>query len=346
MTAYFIEEKDFNDFINQILQVMPVIAPVAKEPLFSFEELQNAEQLRLDYDLTILPPKKAFFPPQQVILRFNAGKFEGTVNPRKQVLLGVHLYDIKAIDQTDFLYTENYEDINYTAYRRATTLVGSNIQNIAKRAFWGSISHDVPAKGQDAFMTKLDAKGYLFEVFSDKGEELLAYGNFQAASQAQIVLANKINQDIKEQCPEKLNYSREEMASTIRQSFKNTALWDELAEDCFSCGSCNTTCPTCYCFNIEDQWNVDQTSGQRTRYWDSCMTEDFATISSGGGHSENFRARRGERMRHRIMRKMVYLNEKLGSQACVGCGRCAIACTADIADPVQIVNRIMEAAHE
>jgi ferredoxin len=344
MHAYFIKISDFNDFINNLIESCPVIAPTAVEPLFSFEKLENALQLRLDYDVTILPPKKVFFPPKQVILRFKDGKFEGTVNAQKQILFGVHDYDIKAIDQTDFLFTENYEDINYTAYRNATTLVGSNIQNVSKRAFWGSISHQVKAKGHDAFVTKLanEHKGYLFEVYSDKGRDLLPFGLFTPATEIQIKQAVQINNSIKNKCPEQLEYSQDDMAKTIRQSFNNTVLWDELAKDCFSCGSCNTTCPTCYCFNIEDNWNIDQQSGQRTRYWDSCMTEDFAKISCGSGQSENFRETTGSRMRHRIMRKMVYLNEKLGTQACVGCGRCSIACTADIADPVNIVKRIME----
>ena len=349
MNVYFIKEHDFNPFINNMLQNIPVIAPQAVQQLFSFDYLKKADDLRLDYDITILPPKKVFFPPRQIIIKFNQGKFEGTVNARKQVLFGVHPYDIKAIDQTDFLFTENYEDINYTAYRNATTLVGSNIQKVAERAFWGSISHDMPARGHDAFLTRLkgkeeDFKGYLFEVFNEKGHELLSFGEFLLATEAQIQQASEINESIKDKCPQQLNYSPQQMAETIRRSFSNTALWDELARDCFSCGSCNTTCPTCYCFNIEDSWNIDQQSGQRTRYWDSCMTEDFAKISSAGGQSENFRDTTGARMRHRIMRKMVYLNDKLGTQACVGCGRCSIACTADIADPVNIINRIMEEA--
>ena len=344
MNTYFIKSSDFNQFIDNILLQLPVIAPVSKGDFFVFDFLQTSADIRLDYDLTILPPKKAFFPPQQVILRFNNGKFEGTVNAKKQVLFGVHPYDIKAIDQTDFLFTENYEDINYTAYRNATTLIGSNIQTVAKRAFWSTIGDEVPAKGHDAFLTRLNDDGYLFEVFSEKGHELLSFGLFLLATELQITQAIEINESIKTQCPEQLNYSQDEMAKTIRQSFNKIALWDELAKDCFSCGSCNTTCPTCYCFNIEDSWNIDQQSGQRTRYWDSCMTEDFAKISSANGQSENFRDSTGARMRHRIMRKVVYLNDKLGSQACVGCGRCSIACTADIADPVMIINRIMEDA--
>jgi len=248
MSSYFIKEADFNEFINNMLLKLPVIAPVAVEHCFSFEFLQEAADLRLDYDITILPPKKAFFPPKQVIIKFNQGKFEGTVNPKKQVLFGVHPYDIKAIDQTDFLFSENYEDINYTAYRNATTLVGSNIQQVAKRAFWGSISHDVPAKGQDAFITKLvdEFAGYLFEVFNEKGHELLSFGEFSQATEDQIRQAKKINEAIKEKCPEQLNYPQAEMTHTIRRSFNNTALWDELAKDCFSCGSCNTTCLHCF----------------------------------------------------------------------------------------------------
>jgi formate hydrogenlyase subunit 6/NADH:ubiquinone oxidoreductase subunit I len=73
------------------------------------------------------------------------------------------------------------------------------------------------------------------------------------------------------------------------------------------------------------------------------LTEDFAKVSLGGGATENFREERAERFRHRIMRKASYLNEKLGGPACVGCGRCSAACTSDIADPVNVINKIMEA---
>lgn len=191
MNTYFIKDSDFIEFIDNMLLKLPVIAPIAAAEFFSFDFLQTPADLRLDYDLTILPPKKVFFPPQQIIIKFSHGKFEGTVNAKKQVLFGVHPYDIKAIVQTDFLFTENYEDINYTAYRNATTLMGSSIQTIAKRAFWGSINNDVPARGHDAFLTKL-ADGYLYEVFNEKGHELLSFGSFLLASETQINQAEAI----------------------------------------------------------------------------------------------------------------------------------------------------------
>jgi len=150
-----------------------------------------------------------------------------------------------------------------------------------------------------------------------------------------------VNAAALERCPEKLEYGTEAIAAKVRAAFRDDELWTTLAADCFSCGTCNTVCPTCYCFDVQDTWNVDQTSGQRTRFWDGCLTEDFAKCSLGEGACENFREEQAARFRHRLMRKATYLNEKLGGPACVGCGRCSAGCTADIADPARVINQIM-----
>ncbi|MEJ2200288.1 MAG: 4Fe-4S dicluster domain-containing protein [Desulfuromonadaceae bacterium] len=257
------------------------------------------------------------------------------------VLFGVHFYDIKGLDMTDLLFNENHSDINYMAKRKAATVIGSSIQNISPDAFWGSVGKEVTPKGHDGFITKISA-GYHYDTRNQKGEALVAFGNFQTASPAQIEEARQVNENMLGQCGKKLDYSSKEIAEKVREAFNDHELWEKLAEDCFSCGSCNTTCPTCYCFDVQDKWNLNQVSGMRNRYWDSCLTEDFAKISLGGGAEENFRETRGERFRHRIMRKLSYLNEKLGGPACTGCGRCAASCTANIADPVDVVNSIMK----
>ena len=143
-------------------------------------------------------------------------------------------------------------------------------------------------------------------------------------------------------CQENLKYKSDEIAKKVRGSFSNKEIWEEMSKDCFSCGTCNIVCPTCYCFDVQDVWNLDQVTGCRSRTWDGCLLEDFAQVSLGGGHTENFREHRHERYRHRVMRKTAYLNERLGGPACVGCGRCSVGCVPDIADPVKIVDRIME----
>jgi sulfhydrogenase subunit beta (sulfur reductase) len=342
MANYFISDSEFMPFVQRMMEGNEVVAPTAKKSKFVFAKLESAEQLRLDYDVTILPPKKEFFPPCQKLVEFDCGKFTGCIDPKEKILFGVHFYDIKGIDMTDFLFEERNADMNYLANRRKATIIGSSIQTISERAFWGTVGTEVKAKGHDGFLTKISA-GYTYETLTEKGEALVTYGKFEKASESQASEADRVNNDVMDKCQEKLNFSSKEIADKVRASFGNIELWEELAKDCFSCGSCNTTCPTCYCFDVQDDWNVDQKTGERKRYWDSCLTTDFAKISLGAGNTENFRTERGDRFRHRFMRKGTYLNEKLGGPACTGCGRCSLACTADIADPVHVYNRIMEA---
>lgn len=347
MHFHYTTDKDFKSFLDRLIKAKPVIGPTAKssrqQEKFVFARLTRPEDLRLDYDVTILPPKKEFFPTQQDLLCFDGGCVKPCLKPVEKVLLGVHFYDVKALDMTDVLFRERHEDRNYLAHREAATVVVSNIQKVSPRAFWSSIGTEVKPRGHDAWLTKIDG-GYVLETVTPKGEALLGFGSFAAASEAQIKAARAANEGVAGKCPEKLAGTAASVAKKVRAAFDNEALWNEFAQDCFSCGSCNTVCPTCYCFDVQDWWNLDQKSGVRARTWDACLTEDFAKISLGAGATENFREARGERFRHRFMRKAAYLNEKLGGPACVGCGRCSAACTADIADPTVVINKIPEAA--
>ncbi|MCX5796914.1 MAG: 4Fe-4S dicluster domain-containing protein [Elusimicrobia bacterium] len=346
MSFHFIKEQDFAAFVADLIRAKTVIGPVAKtsrqQEKFVFAKLSGPEELRLDYDVTILPPKKEFFPPKQHLLLFDGARVSGCVEPVEKVLFGVHFYDVKALDMTDTLFREKNEDRNYLAHREAATIVISSIQKVSPRAFWASIGSEVKPRGHDAWLTKV-AGGHVYEAVTAKGEALLKHGRFAQASQPQIAGARQANEEISKQCPEQLKGTSASNAKKVRAAFGVEELWTKFAQDCFSCGSCNTVCPTCYCFDVQDWWHIDQDSGGRTRTWDSCLTEDFAKISLGAGAQENFREERAERFRHRFMRKAAYLNEKLGGPACVGCGRCSAACTADIADPATVINSIPEA---
>lgn len=341
MKAYFIKENDFESFLTTLINSTRVIGPVARRTKFVFQEVKSPRELRLDYDVTILPAKKAFFPVRQPLVKFSSETMESCIDPVDQVLFGVHFYEVKAIDQLDTIFKSGHEDRNYLANRERTTIVASNIQRVSPRGFWASVGPDVKPKGHDAFLTKV-AGGYVFETLTAKGEKLIGLGKFNQASDVQFAEARKVNEKALAECKERLHHPSAEIARKVRESFRNEELWKDVSKDCFSCGTCNIVCPTCYCFDVQDTWNLDQTSGVRCRTWDGCQLEDFAQVSLGAGAHENFREESAERFRHRVMRKMTYLNEKLGGPACVGCGRCSVGCVPDIADPVRIVERIME----
>ena len=339
MKNYFLQDGDLAGFVSNLMSKCPVIAPVAKRKRFVFKELASVDDLRMDYDTTILPPKKVFFPPKQDLVQFDGASFQDCINPVEKVLFAVHSHDIKGIAMTDKVFSADNSDENYLAQRRMTTIVGSSVQNHYKNAFFGSVCAELEPTGHDMFLTKVDG-GYVAEVLTEKGEALVASGTFADASEAQVAEAAAVNQAAKDNCPEKLNGSSADIEKKVRAAFE-TEVWDEEAKDCFSCGSCNIVCPTCYCFDVQDEWGLSAADGTRYRKWDACLTCEFSEVTVQGG-KENFREERAERYRHRFMRKTSYLNEKLGGPACVGCGRCSGACTADIANPVTVINKIME----
>jgi heterodisulfide reductase subunit C len=119
----------------------------------------------------------------------------------------------------------------------------------------------------------------------------------------------------------------------------DSVVWDEKARTCYSCGTCNLVCPTCYCFDLRDEARLDMTGGARLRRWDGCQLEDFAKTEAC-----NFRPLKAQRFRHRLLRKGQFLYERYKDIACVGCGRCSTQCLPDIADPQDVYNRLWDDA--
>ena len=133
----------------------------------------------------------------------------------------------------------------------------------------------------------------------------------------------------------KISGSMAELADALRAG-GHSPVWLEIAARCYSCGSCNTTCPTCFCFDVKDEIDLSMERGVRKRMWDSCQLIDFAEVASG----HNFRGERWQRVKHRWHRKFLYLYERLGRPYCVGCGRCSRACTVDI-NIVDVSNKLL-----
>lgn len=99
----------------------------------------------------------------------------------------------------------------------------------------------------------------------------------------------------------------------------NSGLWKEFASRCISCGACNFSCPTCYCFDLYDDEN------ERKREWDSCILSGFTSSSAG-----NVRKDLDERLRQRFYHKYVYFKKSKGEYLCTGCNRCVEDCPVGI----------------
>ena len=99
--SYFLKEAGFDSFVEGMMKTAAVYAPVAKKNKFVFAPIASAKEVRLDFDVTILPPKKVIFPVNQNLVCFGPGGATTAIQPEPRILFGVHFYDIKAIDMLD-----------------------------------------------------------------------------------------------------------------------------------------------------------------------------------------------------------------------------------------------------
>jgi len=100
--------------------------------------------------------------------------------------------------------------------------------------------------------------------------------------------------------------------------------WQDVADRCIACTSCNLVCPTCTCFDVLDCTVGD--SVQRWRLWDSCQLDGFMREASG----HNPMGAEHQRTRRRIHHKLAADVTRWGHVTCYLCGRCDEACPTGI----------------
>ena len=333
-----IAKKDLNTFVNNLIKDKKhdVVGVKTKGIKFVFGPLENASELRLDYDVTILPPKKYFLPPYETLMDFNLNKpfnVKESDVAKPRIIIGVHPYDIIALEQTDEIYLDSQKDDFYKKRRDNTIIIGVDIQKVSEKSFAASMKTHVTDSGFDLMLTYLD-DSYAVTIGSEKGKTLLEkYGKTKPAAESDIKKISEIRKNIALQFNKKLNVDKEQWSNVLVANYDHP-IWEKRAQKCMECGSCTMVCPTCFCYDVKDEVSINLKNGSRVRTWDGCLLRDFTLIGSG----EVFRDDISKRYRHRFYRKGNYLPERYGFVACVGCGRCGIACLPNIADPCDVIN--------
>jgi NAD(P)H-flavin reductase/NAD-dependent dihydropyrimidine dehydrogenase PreA subunit len=335
-----ISKEDFQNFINALIKddSLNVIGVKSRGNKFAFGPLESAEELRLDYDVTLLPPKKYFFPQRETLFTYHLSDGFSAKNPEEpqpMVLVGVHPYDIVALLHMDEIFRETKSDPYYFKKRDAAIIIGVNIQKMSKWNFSSFMGCAAIDYGYDLMLTDLGNR-YAINVGSQKGEDLLSkYAkNVTLALARDIQIAGQKKREVMAMSQQKFDFPPELIPELLKDSYGKSGFWESHSEKCLACGSCVLVCPTCYCFDVKENLDLSLEQGERIRTWDGCLLEDFAKIASG----ENFRATRPTRYRHRYFKKGKYMFDTFGFISCVGCGRCSSNCLPDIANPVNLFN--------
>ncbi|MBI3763575.1 MAG: 4Fe-4S dicluster domain-containing protein [Chloroflexi bacterium] len=314
-----------------------VVGPKPLHGQYIFGDVESPDDLHLNYTQTVIPPKKYLFPQREELLRFKSGdgEIEPVFDAPPTILLGLHTCDLHAIRLLDRVFSSGHVDQHYRRRRDNTLVISIEcLRPCSRHSFCKSMGTLSATDAFDLHLTDLGAE-YTVDVGSEAGEALLAkHAKTRRATDDDYQRLNTALAQKWPHFPYRLDFDVSELPSLMRTSY-NSPLWKDLGERCLACGSCTNVCPTCYCFNVQDEVDFALSAGRRVRIWDSCQLDEFATIA--GGH--NFRKTRAERQRHRFLRKGQYQTDAFGLLGCVGCGRCAQACLAHIT-PVDTFNTL------
>lgn len=338
MEPVLLNKKEVDKWIETLIIDHTLYGPQKKEDFFIFDILNSPKDLRLDYDVTLLPPKKYLLPPEEPLIAFKSNAYESLYEQEPVILFGVHPYDLDAINQLDRIFTEDNPDAHYITRKSNLTIVMTDIRSCSKNNFSSCVNTASGITGYDLYLSRIDHR-YILEAATQKGRELLVrIENRTGVPEELLSKRDKIREKAKNNFKQHTLIPTLEEIPELLDKAEDSPLWEEKARLCYSCGSCVMVCPTCYCFDVSDEVHWDLKSGIRRRCWDGCLLKDFALVA--GKH--NFRPKAADRYKHRYYRKGKYMPKKTGRFGCVGCGRCITACTAKIANPVEIYNRLKE----
>jgi sulfhydrogenase subunit beta (sulfur reductase) len=339
-----LSKKSFSQWVKK-LQSYRIYAPSRDNDIWIYKAVNNPEEINLDFPTTALAPKAIIFPQREIFLEFRQTS-EGTpeikeVLPEEEptIVFGVRPCDAKAVTLMDKVFGGDIEDIYYWKRRNQTVLVGLACNTPpSPNCFCLSVEGSPHSKeGLDILMTDLGDK-YYTESLSKKGEEILNLGKSLFTQPKAEDKKNK----------EKLHLDAEKQIKRHIKDLKKippklkgmwgSPFWDEEAMSCLRCGICTYMCPTCHCFDINDELQSSSPlKGKRIRTWDTCQFPDFTMHSSG----HNPRPDKASRLRQRIMHKFQYFVENYQNYQCTGCGRCISNCPVGI-DIIEVLDKVRD----
>jgi len=334
MKIFSISKDNWSDGLGSLTESYRLFGPVKEAEFHNFKELEKGRTPDLNCLNTRLSPKSIIYPQSEALLEYSLDESREDHHIMREVdtdyssraIIGIRPCDAKAFLLVGHNFdTPEYKDPYWIRAYEATTLVGLACDSPCSSCFCTTAGcgpfHE---EGLDVLLIDT-GDAYLAKVLTDKGEKLLQAAGWNTSTVPEAA-AQEID-TMKQEAESKISASvtTDRLKQIDATELYNAPFWEEVSFSCINCGTCTFVCPTCWCFDIQDE-NRGK-SGLRMRNWDSCMYPLFTM--HGTGH--NPRGTKLHRVRQRFMHKFKYYVDKydVGIQ-CVGCGRCVRSCPVNI----------------
>ena len=326
-------KKDWDKALDRLKDGFKVFVPVKEGDFHNFRLLEDGRKPHFDFQNTRLSPKSIILPQSERMFEVTMDESKEDAHVLKEapkdfspkVIVGIRPCDAFAFELVRINFDNpQYRDPWWVRRMESTTFVGFACNEPCASCFCTSLgSGPFGEKGLDALMVDV-GDSFLVRSLTPKGEALLKKVELGAKADDSVLkkassLSGASEKKISSRVP--ADHLRER---AVHELF-NAPFWERISFACINCGTCTYLCPTCWCFDIQDE--VSGKQGDRIRNWDACMFPLFTL--HGSGH--NPRDKKLQRVRQRFMHKLKYYVDKYGDgPACVGCGRCVQFCPVNI----------------
>ncbi len=308
-----------------------LLGPVEEKDYHAFKALDPGETPDFDMVNTRLSPKSIIFPQSEKMLSYSLDETKDDHHIMKEVekdyspraVIGIRPCDAKAVRLVNMNFdTPDVKDPYWVRAYEATTFIGLACDAPLTTCFCTSAGcGPYNEEGLDILLVDTD-EAFLAKILTDKGSAFAESAGWGDAKADGAVI------DKKQQAAEKKIVSTintDNLANAKILDLHGADFWEDVSFACLNCGTCTFSCPTCWCFDIQDE--VHGKSGVRLKNWDSCMFPIFTIHTTG----HNPRDTKTQRVRQRFMHKLKYFVDKYDAGImCVGCGRCVRQCPVNI----------------
>lgn len=360
--VYFLPYEALDAFVTLLKQHYQVIGPTLKNEHIVYENIDSSEELPWGYiseqnlgsyalkqtkqkmvfawvnSMSAIKPK--VFKPKELLWtveRDNKGQLQfipSKPKSKKMAFFGIRPCDLRGmLIQDKVLLNSHYEDEHYKTRRTDNFIIVANCSLSSNNCFCVAMGDDPKAESHfDIALTEIQG-GLLFELGNDKAAFYAEQLTLNTATQEQIKAAEKAIAFAADSQTKKIK------SKTLpKDLFANLdhPHWDNVAEQCLSCGNCTQVCPTCFCHNEIETPSLSGESSEHSREWGSCFTLEHSYI-----HGKTIRKDVKSRYRQWLTHKFGSWQQQFGTNGCVGCGRCMTWCPTGI-DVTEVLNKVTE----